>query len=126
MVEYIRKLDDVPGFSEIPLPGHKETKAVDKILIDPVTGSNNFMLMWSRLNPESGTESHIHPVEQSFFVLNGALKIHIAGKEYTAERNSAVLIPAGEKHQVTATGKDPAIFLVIFSPPLDAFASRPH
>lgn len=126
MVEYVRKLDDIPGFSEIPLPGHKETKVVDKILIDPVTGSKNFMLMWSRLEPESETGSHTHPVEQSFFVLSGALKVQIAGKEYTAERNSAILIPAEEKHQVTATGKDPAIFLVIFSPPLDTFASRPH
>ena len=60
MVQYIRKLEEIPGFSDIPLQGHGNTKVVDKILIDPVTGSRNFMLLWAKLEPGSGSEMHTH------------------------------------------------------------------
>jgi mannose-6-phosphate isomerase-like protein (cupin superfamily) len=126
MVQYVRRVEDVPGFSDIPAPGHEKTKAVDKILIDPVTCSHNFMLIWIQLEPESGTELHTHPVEQAYFILSGALKVHIAGEDYIAERNSAVLIPAGVEHKLMTKSKEPTTFLMVFAPPINGFASRPH
>jgi len=126
MTQYVRRLEDIPGFSDIPLPGHQGIRATDKILIDPVTGSKNFMLMWVQLYPESGTEQHTHPVEQAYFVLSGVLNVKIAGEEYVVEKNSAVLIPANVKHEVSAKGKEPALFLVIFSPPIKELEARPH
>ena len=126
MTQYVRRLEDIPGFSNIPLAGHEQTKAVDKILIDPVVGSHNFMLMWTQLEPGSGAELHTHPVEQAYFVLSGALQVRIAGEDYPAERNSAVLIPSGVKHEAKVTGKEPTTLLMIFAPPVNDFASRPH
>ena len=126
MVQYIRRLEEIPGFSDIPVPGHEKIKVVDKILIDPVTGSRNLMVLWAKLEPESGAALHTHPVEQVYFVLSGALKVRIGGEEFLAEKNSAVLLPAGEEHEVTTQGKEPAVFLTIFAPPLGGFDSRPH
>ena len=126
MVQYLRKLADIPGFSEIPLPGHEETKTVNKVLIDPVTGSQNFMLVWAQLEAGSGAALHTHPVEQAFFILSGTLKVRIAGEEYIAEANSAVLIPPGVEHETMAEGKEPVVILGVFAPPMDSFASRPH
>ena len=60
MIQYIRRLEDIPGFSDIPAPGHKNIKAVDKILLDPITGSKNFMLLWAQVEPGSGSELHTH------------------------------------------------------------------
>jgi len=37
-------LQDIPGFSDIPLPGHSTTRAINKVLIDPITGSQELML----------------------------------------------------------------------------------
>ena len=88
MVQYIRRLEEIPGFSDIPAPGHKNIKVVDKILVDPVTGSQNFMLIWAKLEAGSGATLHTHPVEQAYFVLSGALKVRIGGKEFLAEKNS--------------------------------------
>ncbi len=126
MVQYLRKVDEVPGFSDIPLPGHEKAGAFDKILIDPVTGSKNFMMLWAKVEAGAGPKMHTHAVEQAYFVLTGALKVTIAGKEYIAKANTSILLPAGVEHALTPQGKEPATFLIIFAPPLDSFASRPH
>ena len=128
MVQYLRKLEEVPGFSNIPLPGHEQakTKAINKILIDPVTGSQNLMLLWAKHEPDSLSDMHAHPVEQAYYVLSGALKVRIAGQEFIANANSAVLLPAGVEHETVAHGQEPTTFLIVFAPPLDSFVSRPH
>ncbi|MFH1169704.1 MAG: cupin domain-containing protein [Chloroflexota bacterium] len=125
MAEYLRRLDDIPGFSVVPLPGHDQTRAFDKILIDRVTGSSNFMLLWCRLAAGSGAESHTHPSEQGFYILSGTLKVTIAGEDYIAGPNSSVFVPAGVEHSTRAEGEEPAVFLGILSPPMD-FDNRPH
>ena len=126
MVQYVRKLEEIPGFSNVPIPGHEKTKVVDKILIDPVTGSQNFMMLLAQLEGGSGAEVHTHPVEQAYFVLSGTLKVHIAGEDYIAERHTSVLIPPGVEHAIMTNGKEAATFLTIFAPPVNDFADRPH
>lgn len=126
MVQYVRNLEEVPAFSNIPLPGHENSKTVDKILIDPVTGSKNFMLLWCQDDPASGTEMHAHSVEQAYFVLSGEFRIRIGDQEYDARANSAVFIPAGVRHAIIDHGKEPAVMLLVFSPPISSFASSPH
>lgn len=126
MVQYLRRLDDVPAFSNIPLPGHAGSKVVNKILIDPVTGSQSFMLLWASAEPGSETALHTHPVEQAYFVLSGELLLQMAGVEHKVDSNTAVLIPPGMEHGLLVVSRKAAKVLTIFAPPLPDFASRPH
>lgn len=126
MTEYLRKLEDVPGFSNIPLPGHSTTRAINKILIDPVTGSKNMMLLWAKHEPGSISQTHTHSVDQAYYVLSGILKVNIDGKESIVKPNSSVFFPAGVKHGLEAMGNEPTTFLIIFAPPVDTFTDRPH
>ncbi len=126
MVNYLRRLVDVPAFSNIPLPGHAGSKVVNKILIDLVTGSQNFMLLWASAEPGSETALHTHPVEQAYFVLSGELLFRMAGVEHKVGSDTAVLIPSGMEHGLEIVSREAARVLTIFAPPLPEFASRPH
>ena len=99
---------------------------MDKILVDPITGSKNFMLLWSKLESGSGTELHTHSAEQAYFILRGRLQVRILGEEYNVGRGSAVYIPAGAEHSVTAEGKEAAVYVEVFAPPVEGYADKPH
>ena len=126
VLQYIRKLQDIPGFSDIPLPGHSISRTVNKVLIDPVTGSQKLMLLWAKHEPGSVTLPHTHDVEQAYYILSGKLKVTIEGQESVVEANSSILFPAGVEHGFVAQGTEPTSFLIVFAPPVDTFTHKPH
>lgn len=126
MQQYIRKLQDIPGFSDIPLPGHSTTMTINKVLFDPVTGSQELMLLWAKHEPGSVTQPHTHNVEQAYYILSGKLKVTIAGQESVVEADTAVFFPPGIVHGFAVEGGEQARFLIVFAPPVDTFKDRPH
>ena len=60
---------------------------------------------------------HAHPSEQMTYVLQGALKLLVAGEEVTIREGEVLHIPSGVSHQVEAL--DDTFVLGVFSPARD-------
>lgn len=126
MAQYVRRLSDVPSFSDIPLPGHGRAKVKNRILMDPVTGSQSFMLLWAESQPGGESQPHTHASDQAYYTLKGRIWLRIDRDEFTVEPNTAVLIPAGVEHELKILGDESFQCLLVFAPPVDSFANRPH
>jgi mannose-6-phosphate isomerase-like protein (cupin superfamily) len=62
--------------------------------------------------------SEVHPnVDQFFRFEMGEGKVIIAGQEFAVKDGSAVVVPAGNEHNVINTGNDPLKLYTIYSPP---------
>jgi mannose-6-phosphate isomerase-like protein (cupin superfamily) len=60
---------------------------------------------------------HIHHCEEeAWYVLTGVLTFRIAGKTVEARPDTFVLVPRETVHGFGNAGKEPASFLVLFSP----------
>lgn len=67
--------------------------------------------------PQKRTKLHHHKnSEEVYFVLEGDGIIYLDGKEFKAEKNNAVLIKTGLKHNIKNTGSKELKFLCISSP----------
>jgi quercetin dioxygenase-like cupin family protein len=58
---------------------------------------------------------HHHPSEQMTYVLQGALRVQVAGEELTVREGEVVHIPSQLPHQAEAL--DDTLELDLFSPP---------
>lgn len=79
---------------------------------------NNMQLVLMALKPgeEIGGEVHVGH-DQFFRIEDGSGEVFIDGKRTGVEKNDAIIIPAGARHNVINTGKIPLLFYTIYSPP---------
>jgi len=93
----------------------KENKAFRHV-ID--TGKYGQMVLISlRKGEDLGDE--IHPtVDELYYVIEGQGEIKIDGKPYPLTEHSAMLVPAGMRHDVFNTGKDDLKLFAMFTSPL--------
>lgn len=84
------------------------------------TGKYGQMVLISlRKGEDLGDE--VHPtVDELYYVVEGQGEIRIDGKPYPFAEHSAVLVPAGLRHDVFNTGKDDLKLLAMFTSPLYA------
>ena len=63
---------------------------------------------------------HLHPVaQQAFYVLSGALTVHVPSEVYRLDNGDLLQIPAGVAHEVRNESRDPVRFLVMTVPALE-------
>jgi mannose-6-phosphate isomerase-like protein (cupin superfamily) len=75
-----------------------------------LTVAYNFM------EPDGGAEMHTHEDQNHvFYVLAGEMKVFDGTREQVVPQGSALVVKAGEAHQVTGTGKRPCEYLLVTS-----------
>lgn len=79
------------------------------------TGKNSQLVLMSILPGEEIGEE-VHNVDQFFRFESGSGKAIVDGKEYLVEDGSAVLVPAGLKHNIVNTGSDPLKLYTVYAP----------
>ena len=82
------------------------------------TGKNAQVVLISlRKGEDLGEE--IHPAtDELYYVVDGEGEIRIDGKAYPFNEHSAMLVPAGMRHDVFNTGKDDLKLFAMFTSPL--------
>jgi len=97
------------------------TKSLAKNLITPENSeATNCSLRLFRMEPGGTAEPHSHKkVEHIFYMISGQLLIICDGKKYVLNSGDAIHIPPGVQHSAKNTANEPAILIVINSPPQD-------
>lgn len=82
------------------------------------TGQHTQLVLMS-LNPGEDIGLEVHPTTDQFFrVDKGEGKVIIMGKSYPIKDGSAIVIPAGTKHNIVNTSKtNPLKLYTLYSPP---------
>ena len=94
------------------------------------------VLMSLQPGEDIGEETH-HDVDQFFRVEQGKGEVLIDGRKTTIESDTAFVVPAGARHNITNTGDKPLKLYTVYGPPnhadgtvhvtkADAEASREH
>ena len=112
-----RNLAELPW---VQYPGH-HNQALSKAIVTPQTvGSRFFDHRISTYEAGAHVESHAHKVqEQIYHVLSGEGVLVVDGERRLVRANDVTYIPPGVVHELSNTGIDPLVFLVITSPPTD-------
>ncbi|MFP5451663.1 MAG: cupin domain-containing protein [Thermoleophilia bacterium] len=70
-----------------------------------------------RLPPGAATPLHVQPDDdESFIVLEGTVRFHLAGEEVDAGADDALHVPRGTPHAFVVTSPDPARLLIVGTP----------
>lgn len=74
---------------------------------------------------EIGTEVH-QTTDQFFHVESGTGEVSIAGRTTRIERGTAIIVPAGARHNVRNTGRTPLKLYTLFAPPEHEYGTVHH
>lgn len=76
-----------------------------------------FCIMETKVAPGGGTPPHIHHREdESFYLMQGALKVHVGDKTVNASPGDFVHLPRGIVHSFKNTSNESARMLVTLTP----------
>jgi mannose-6-phosphate isomerase-like protein (cupin superfamily) len=70
----------------------------------------------AQLEPGKELESHIDPMEEIYFVLNGTGVMRVDDEEQQVNPGDATWIPVGSAHSLFNNGTEPCVILVVASP----------
>lgn len=99
--------------------GRAYQSPVDKItfLITGEQSSGAFFMAEVAVPPGAGNPPHIHHrEEESFYLQQGTLTIHVGGKTQTALPGDFICLPRGVPHSFQNTGNVEARFLLVATP----------
>jgi mannose-6-phosphate isomerase-like protein (cupin superfamily) len=72
-----------------------------------------------RIPPGGGSELHSHRLSrQFFFVLEGAARMHVAGKAYTLSPREGMDVDPGTSHRIEHVAGEALVFLLVSVPRL--------
>lgn len=106
-MEYLRKVD----FAAFDATGDR----VSQKLLDRASGATTVGVNCVKTPPGSGSPpgTHVHAVDQLFFILKGKMNVEIEGKPYEAEAGTLIIFPANVPHRNWNGGHEPTIHLII-------------
>ena len=82
------------------------------------TGKYGQMVLIS-LHKGEDLGDEIHPtIDELYYVVDGEGEIRVDGKPYPLTEHSAMLVPAGTRHDILNTGKDDLKLFAFFTSPL--------
>jgi mannose-6-phosphate isomerase-like protein (cupin superfamily) len=100
-----RKIDNAAQYIRVAPPLDKLTGGSghdslnERVLASRATGSEYVLERLNDVLPGGGrTELHIHPFDQVYFVIKGAMTVQYGLATYQAGENTLVLLPAGVVH----------------------------
>ncbi|HUW64799.1 MAG TPA: cupin domain-containing protein [Spirochaetia bacterium] len=81
-----------------------------------ISASAGLTVSYNFMEPDGGAEMHTHEDrDHVFYVLEGEMKVFDGIVEQLVPCGSALVVKAGEAHQVTGTGKMPCVYLLVTS-----------
>lgn len=87
------------------------------------TGAEALCVMEQLCRPGTGAPPHRHDgVEEVIVVLEGEMRVHVAGEEAQLSSGESVVLPAGSRHGFTNVGTDSLRILAVFAaatPPVE-------
>lgn len=99
---------------------HKTDLGRDFWLSDNVADvdyTSAFNAQLTRFGAGGGSPLHSHPYNHAFYFLTGAGEVQIDGQTWEVKPGTFVKVPAHARHNLTNTGTDDLVFLVIYDPP---------
>jgi quercetin dioxygenase-like cupin family protein len=103
---------------EVVSPDDRETEEpLEGSFLTQVVAGDRMSVQHFRSDPGGGAPEHSHEYEEIGYPVEGSLAITVDGEEYTVEAGEVYVIPAGEPHSLTNPGDEPAVGIMIFSPP---------
>jgi mannose-6-phosphate isomerase-like protein (cupin superfamily) len=84
----------------------------------------NLQLVLMALAPGEDIGEEVHPDRDQFFrIEKGKGEVWIDGRKTKIESDSAILVPAGARHNVKNTGEEPLKLYTLYGPPEHADAT---
>jgi quercetin dioxygenase-like cupin family protein len=99
---------------------HKTDLGHDFWLSDNVADvdyTSAFNAQLTRFGALGGSPLHSHPYNHAFYFLTGTGRVQIDGRTWEVTPGTFVKVPAHAQHNLTNTGTDDLVFLVIYDPP---------
>ena len=96
--------------------GH--VKCITKKFLVKEYGAIKMSILRSDFEEGGYAEPHSHEVEQSYYVLQGTMRVNIGVDEYEVGPNTVVFFPPKMVHSLTNTGKGRLLLLAVNAPPL--------
>lgn len=92
-----------------------------KYSVSDAVGSNNQSISVIRFDPgEKGPLSyHAEPVEEFYFVIEGSFRIQLDDEVFVADEDTVAFIPPGVAHRPVNDTDEPAVLLVVQTPPAE-------
>jgi quercetin dioxygenase-like cupin family protein len=104
-------LDEPPVYAG-HAPGHRRCALVGRHVGAVHTGVD-----LCALEPGGAIGEHLHSFEQSFYVLEGALRLELDGRAWELRPDECGLVPVGVAHAMRAAGEGPCRWLEVSTPP---------
>ena len=82
--------------------------------IDYETGSKSVTLGEINLSQGCGLPIHTHTVEDCMYIVEGKGEMYIDEEIYPVEAGDQILVPAGTKHNIKNTGKNPLVLVFTY------------
>jgi len=111
-MEYVRTID----FAAIHKSGADERWTQN--LLDHTSGAENCTINCIKTPGGGGSPAgtHIHAVDQIFYILSGTMSFEIAGKLYDCPAGVLIIFPAGVPHRNWNDSGEPTVHLVFNTP----------
>ena len=107
----VKKADSVPA-RNVEMKGAQGVRV--RVLFGPSDDAPTFAMRVFEMSPGGHTPYHSHPFEHEVMVLNGKVGLVSEGGMRELQREDAVLIVPGERHQFrNLSGNDEARFLCL-------------
>lgn len=120
--------EDVPAAQRAQDPGYTFPVDIDALeepmqglkilpLAGPGTGSRNSVVNYMEIDPgRAGPDTHIHPFDQYYMVLEGELTVEVALERHVVGPNTLVVLPAGVPHRQYNEGSTTEKHLTVLTP----------
>ena len=103
-------------------PGHSKTTNYQLLGPGP-SGSDRFEIVLGQIESGGQADLHAHEaLDQAVFVLEGKAVVEIEGRQEVVGPNDLVYFPEGVRHRISALEGPPLRLLIVYAPPLSAFA----
>jgi len=90
----------------------------EKLAKIALAGTGRFQLDLYCVAPGQAQKPHIHEAQDKvYYVLKGAGRFSLGGKEETLGEGEVLVAPAGAEHGLVNDGPDPLVVLVVVAPP---------
>jgi len=79
--------------------------------------SSVFSAQLTKFGPGGRSSPHSHTYNHAFYFLTGTASVTIGDETWPVTPGTFVKVPAHKQHNLTNTGADDLVFLVIYDPP---------
>jgi mannose-6-phosphate isomerase-like protein (cupin superfamily) len=90
--------------------------AIAQMILDRRTLKEIGFLAIASLKPGKEIASHVDPMEEIYFVLNGSGEMRVDDETRQVKPGDAIWIPVGSSHALFNNGEEECVILVVASP----------